>query len=510
MNWAGGHSLRRPVIDRPSFSARWAVPGCIAAAIGIGLLSNLVGLSDLVFWTFFLAATGLCVLNAVTVGRRPDGSLDMMAPAAPFSLVFFVMFVLGAAYGWTGLDQKPDHPNPLPALILATVGLAGYTLGYRLRVVSTARSVTHRLPAWRPRRALVAAAVCIVIGLVGTIASFRSVEYFAWTQKNPNSVGIGTQPALATESQLGFLSDFLFIGLTIVAILVASTMSKHRARLILIIQALIALAVLMPTGRRFYLFIVLSTVGFSWHYYISRIRPVYMITLAVFTVLVLNPGGQLWRSAYQTVGATGMGDVPAVTHELADELSRMDLGEYLDYATFHFERFNEAATVSALWEAVPSTLEYKYGKTYLPVVTWIVPRFIWHDKPTFQYFNEIGHVTGMIGPFDTATTIVYTSIGELYLNFGVLGVPLGMFAIGMLSRWLYQSLIAGTRNQAGLLFYGLLILPFWSVEEALGPAGGATLRDVVACWLVLRLTGAMGRGSMPSEARIGSPVGESA
>jgi hypothetical protein len=136
-------------------------------------------------------------------------------------------------------------------------------------------------------------------------------------------------------------------------------------------------------------------------------------------------------------------------------------------------------------------MDFKHGETYLPIVTWIVPRFIWHDKPTFQYFNDIGHTAGLIGPFDDVTTIVYTSIGELYLNFGDLGVPLGMLVIGLLSRWLYQALMVGVLSPMAIFMYAILILPLWSVEEALGPSMGGALRNIIAGYLVLRLSGAL-------------------
>ena len=493
----GRSSLLRPARPTP-----WTLAASLAFLV-IASLIALVSLGDLVFWTFLLIMLGLCVFNVATGGRHPDGTLDVLAPAGPFSLVLFVMFGLGSIYGWIGLDPKQEHPNPLPALILATIGLAAFTAGYRAPIARRARSVTDRLSRWRVRRLIPVAAVCIVLGLIGTVGAFSSIEYFAWSQK--------TDTALDAESQLGFLADLLFVGLTMLSIVIASSMSRRRARVTLVLLALAEAAFFLPTGRRFYLFTILASVGFAWHYYIGRIRPVHLITLAVFTIMILNPVGQLWRTAYKTVDAGGPGDIPAVASEVGDEIATMGPGDYLGYAIGErFERLNEAATVAAIRETVPATDDYKYGATFLPIITWAVPRFLWPDKPTFQYFNEIGHTTGLIGPFDTVTTIVYTSIGELYLNFGDIGVPLGMFVFGMLARWLYQALIAGKPNQTGMLIYGLLILPLWTVEEALGPALGGALRDSIVCLVVLRLSGAIGRMTRGSGRFIGSRVGGTA
>lgn len=484
---AGG--LRQPGSARGPL----VLAGVACAGLALATLASLAGTADLLFWTVLAAFTVLCAVAFFTAGRHEDGTLDVLAPAAPFSLVLYVMFGLGSVYGWTGLDHKPDHPNPFPALVLATAGMAAFTIGYHLPIVSRARSLTGRLPDWRPRRAVRAAVLCLAVGAVATVAAFRSVEFFAWSQKESSS--------LDAESQLGFLADLLFSGLSILAITIASTMSRHRARPVLAILAVVVVVAFLPTGRRFYLFTVLASVGFAWHYYIGRIRPRHMALLGAFTILLLNPFGQIWRDAYRTIGATGPGDIPAVATAVGTAVSTMTAQDYLNYAIGdRFERLNEAATVAALRATVPSSMDFKNGETYLPIVTWVIPRFIWHDKPTFQYFNDIGHTAGLIGPFDDVTTIVYTSIGELYLNFGDLGVPLGMLVIGMLSRWLYQALMVGTRSRMAIFMYAILIMPLWSVEEALGPSMGGALRDIIAGVLVLRLCGALVRtGQRPSD-----------
>src|ERR1051326_5651767 len=136
---------------------------------------------------------------------------------------------------------------------------------------------------------------------------------------------------------------------------------------------------------------------------------------------------------------------------------------------------------------VPSVAGYKYGETYLPLVTWAVPRFVWPNKPTFQFFNDIGRETGLIASNDYQTTVVYTPLGERYPNLGYAGALPGMFALGALFRWLYQALMSGPPNETAVLAYALLVFPLWTVEEALGPAMGGAIRDLIAGLLALGL-----------------------
>lgn len=479
-------------LGRIGAGAGWR-PVCwiLAAGAGLSLVSALARPQDILFWSLFGAFSGLCAFPVVAAWRRSRVAgadrrdADLLAPAGPFFLVFFVLFGLGSVYGWTGLDQQHDHPNPLPGLVLAAVGLGAFAIGYHLPVVSRTRSIAGRLPRWRPRRALLAALLCATIGIAGAVAAFSSTEYFFGTQSNIS---------VDLSSPLGFLQELLFVGLCMLAIVAGSSLSRRRAQVLLLLVAGAVSAALLPTGHRFYLFIVLGSIGIPWHYYIQRIRLSWMAALAAFTILALNPVGQLWRTEYHAQAASGPGDIPTVAAGVAQDLASMTGSSYLDYAIGQrFERLNEAATVSALLNTVPSVAGYKYGATYLPMVTWVVPRFFWPNKPTFQFFNDIGRATGLIGPNDNQTTVVYTSIGELYLNFGYPGVPIGMFALGMLFRWLYQALMSGPRNETAVLAYSLLVFPFWSVEEALGPALGGAIRDVVAGLLLLLVCGALVR-----------------
>jgi hypothetical protein len=323
----------------------------------------------------------------------------------------------------------------------------------------------------------------LVIGVVGSVAVLSTTGYFFAEEKNVS---------VEAFSILGFPQELLFVGMAMLAIVVCSTMTRSRAEVVLGVVALVSIAAFLPTGRRFYLFQVLASLGIPWHYYIRRVSLKPVLFLGVIAILVLNPVGQLWRTGYHALEAKGPADIPEVATFVGEQLGSMTGADYLDY-TFgeHFERVNEAATVAALRATVPSIIDYKYGQTYLPMVTWLIPRLIWPDKPTFQYFNEIGRESGLIKYDNYETAVVYTSLGELYLNFGDVGVLLGMLAIGMLVRWLYQALIVGARNETAILAYIVLIQVFWVVQEALGPAIGGAIRDLAAALLVLWVCGAL-------------------
>jgi oligosaccharide repeat unit polymerase len=139
---------------------------------------------------------------------------------------------------------------------------------------------------------------------------------------------------------------------------------------------------------------------------------------------------------------------------------------------------------------VPQQLDYQYGYVYYVQLVNPVPRFLWPEKPTLDtgllmadLYGEVDQNTG-----EANLTISPGLIGEMYLNFGWLGV-VGLSALG---GWLVRgwdrlaeenadSLVAMVYYTGGLavlfimgrsftmnMFYGLLsfTLLAWVVQLA--------------------------------------------
>ena len=109
--------------------------------------------------------------------------------------------------------------------------------------------------------------------------------------------------------------------------------------------------------------------------------------------------------------------------------------------------FMGVGKTAAIIEAVPDRLDYLYGTSYL---TWIVapiPRAIWPDKPIIRIGRVLGYA--IFGTADT-TGIPPGAVGELYLNFGWLGIPLGMLAFGLFLGWYARKLTIGSYSNINL------------------------------------------------------------
>lgn len=89
-----------------------------------------------------------------------------------------------------------------------------------------------------------------------------------------------------------------------------------------------------------------------------------------------------------------------------------------------FQRFGAADELFRFVEVVPGQLPYKYGADFFGVLTSLVPRAVWPDKPIFSPGAEYGFW------LNTITSVTPFPIGEMYWNGGYVGVVLGMMLWG--------------------------------------------------------------------------------
>ena len=75
---------------------------------------------------------------------------------------------------------------------------------------------------------------------------------------------------------------------------------------------------------------------------------------------------------------------------------------------------------------------YARGRTlFLPTLVHFVPRLIWPDKPKMAFGREFGQLFRVVGVRDTETNIASSVPGELYWNFDLPGIVLGMAPAGL-------------------------------------------------------------------------------
>jgi hypothetical protein len=111
-----------------------------------------------------------------------------------------------------------------------------------------------------------------------------------------------------------------------------------------------------------------------------------------------------------------------------------------------------------------------------------VPRFLWPSKPTLQ---EAGWFTIALngGPGTSATAVTYP--GDLYIQFGLLGIPVGMFILGIVAQW-FTNRVSGEVEPRELFVYTAVFLLGFGYEGDVFSMWTGLIKQV-AIFYVLRL-----------------------
>jgi hypothetical protein len=149
-----------------------------------------------------------------------------------------------------------------------------------------------------------------------------------------------------------------------------------------------------------------------------------------------------------------------------------------------FRRTDQSVVVSRVFDSPPGLLHGTSFKDFF--VALGPPRFIWRSKPvTNPDGNALGRSIGLLPPTDTVTSVGPTSIGDLYLNFGLGGVLLGMMIGGALLKILYYFLITRGNCLSSLMIYSVVWLEvIKGSEDWIAPVAAGIVKLFIIFFIV--------------------------
>jgi hypothetical protein len=133
-----------------------------------------------------------------------------------------------------------------------------------------------------------------------------------------------------------------------------------------------------------------------------------------------------------------------------------------------------------------SRLDIHPGETLQWAAQAVVPRALFgskHDPGTFG--NDFGRAYGVVLPVDHRTSYAVTQPGELYLNFGVLGILFGMPVIGGLFRVLSSYLRERGTDPLAMAIYASLGWAIVNGEESIVAVGLVGIFKLVVLYVAL-------------------------
>lgn len=134
---------------------------------------------------------------------------------------------------------------------------------------------------------------------------------------------------------------------------------------------------------------------------------------------------------------------------------------------------------------VPQDIEYKYGSSFLTILVSPIPRTFWPEKPVLFLGKEIGQNIYRNGEKNNAG-VPPGLIAELYINFGLIGIIMGMYLFGLLIGGLYSSIKHYPEaNDGHILLYAILIVSL--TMELLGGSFSQGIMSLLQLYLPVML-----------------------
>ncbi len=142
-------------------------------------------------------------------------------------------------------------------------------------------------------------------------------------------------------------------------------------------------------------------------------------------------------------------------------------------------------------DQTPERVAYLKGETFKNLLTNLVPRVFWPNKPTEVMGQWFGHTYRILHPGDRVTSINLPWIVEFYINFGPLGVAVGMGLVGVLLALLERMLLQPEMSELEIVTGWALIFRLFYQESNLSLMLGGFITQAVFflgfVWIAIRL-----------------------
>jgi len=368
------------------------------------------------------------------------------------------------------------------ALVYSILGLLSFYIGYfwKKKKTSSIKSAQANYEAYNNSKYIKEYAKikwilwgASILGLLGYLVFIQSVgglEVY-WQFINRRSAVGGTRYFLA-------LTQFLPItGLIFLAYSLKLRRNPIWAYLYLFVTTLI----LLSLGARLPMVLVWSSVLIIWWFTGKQKRiPVTRFLILVILAIIIMIGMRSYRFISIDLRHTNIS-------EIYDELNQYYTPQKIIENTVATRDFTDINIFAHIIAVAPSQIDYQLGKSFISLPLYAVPRTIWPDKPPrldVYIYNQLFEISN-------TTAIPPGIITELYLNFHILGIILGMFIFGWSAAWVYHVLINSLNKGSimGLVLYALLCVYYLMyITRTSFDRGATNILIIVGLWSFFAFT----------------------
>jgi hypothetical protein len=401
----------------------------------------------------FLVCSIAAILLAPLVWRTRDGIFDLFEPLTFFAAAYGVMFVarpLTMIIDGNYLYEAPlstlnVEPEFTKMLMLALFGALSFVIGY-------STPWAKRLARRHPSLGIDLRSASLAAGAIAALAVVCFVIFFA------RSGGLsaillllrGRTPELfQATANLSFYpwagslmlvpASLTFLGLAWVR------RSKSFFAVFLLTAALVLLRTL-PVGDRFLLLVFFGAI-FLFFYVRRLTRPRWPTLVALGILAILVAGFLSDLRGRSTRGESVRETLEHFATHPADGPRRLVTGPDSEMAP----------VLSAALSVIPRELPHTYGVTIFgDLVARPIPRAMWSSKPEPPRHKLIA----TLWPAESARgsiNVEFSLLLYLYWDFGLAGIIVGLVALGIGARWLYEYFLARRDNLPAQLIYSVSV-----------------------------------------------------
>ena len=368
---------------------------------------------------FILLPAGL-ILYGYELVTRPFDAID---PIHVLSLFLLTLFIgdLCLNPGTSPVLYSDDEM----AFCVACLSLAALQLSYRTVWIP---AVSRRLATPQILRYVPTGREWWVVLLLWTVTFVFRLHFFLGR-------GFGTAFSLSPTSE-GYANLVLLVGqmgavLLLIAfdLLLRSRSSRSRIAVFLFASAIEVTVTSVAGWKSSPMFLVLALFLYIHHRTTDlRKAATALLVLAVLLIPFLF-------AVFQIVDTYRVrpGYVDPSVGDLLDTARSMDYAASGRDSTRVMRRLALGSMLSTAVGAVDSGLiDPQNGRTLWPAFVWFVPRALWRDKPTLSTGGWFAR--DALGWAPDAGEAAITLPGDLYLNFGIAAVVVGMFLYGFMLK----------------------------------------------------------------------------
>jgi hypothetical protein len=427
------------------------------------LASYVIALGGIAFGYLLSLLLLLCVTTPLLLSK---GRLKFIEPITFIGYFFLLFFGARAFYILTfpSLTNSPiadSYDLVNLALGYSIIGFCALLLGY---YSPFPRFVATRIPRlsrdWGQEGLSIKVILLYCIGLASLIIlNFTGLTVGYWLQlyETLNNPLYGL---------LDLVSHLTGVAYGIALICYVSKQGPQRSSFgrSLLVMIPIQIVYAFTIGSRIGLLELILTYFIVINYYSKKGNTFSLaLILGMIVIFVVMPVGIFSREIIWTSGESFISPnlvVTLFTGSVSGLFSQKDfVASVLQTA---FERFHGLDSVAMIIRDRADLVNLLPGNTFMLALVGIVPRFLWQDKPNLSIGIELTRY--WVGSQAVGTSIP-TIIGELYLNYEMLGVVLGMMLYGVFYRVIYLYFMGTSPVSRGRLFlYIFILLPLLRIE----------------------------------------------